>query len=84
MAGKRRKFDAEFREGAVRIVAEIGLPAAKLLKRHGWSCQVPVRHAVERDEEAIEMWKDEVWPRLKGQRRTWAPISASRTRRARD
>jgi transposase len=57
---------------------------AKLLKRHGWSCQVPVRHAIERDEEAIEMWKDEVWPRLKGQRRTWAPISASRTRRARD
>ncbi|MEU3282763.1 winged helix-turn-helix domain-containing protein, partial [Streptomyces antibioticus] len=53
------------------------------LKRHGWSCQVPVRHAIERDEEAIEMWKDEVWPRLKGPRRTWAPISASRTRQAR-
>ncbi|MER6154969.1 winged helix-turn-helix domain-containing protein [Streptomyces sp. NPDC001868] len=49
---------------------------AKLLKRHGWSCQVPVRHAIERDEEAIEMWKDEVWPRLKGQRRTWAPRGA--------
>jgi transposase len=57
---------------------------AKLLKRHGWSCQVPVRRAIERDEEAIEMWKDEVWPRLKGQRRTWAPTSASRTRRVRD
>ncbi len=38
---------------------------AKLLKRHGWSCQVPVRRAIERDEEAIKMWKDEVWPRLK-------------------
>ncbi|MEU2286839.1 winged helix-turn-helix domain-containing protein [Streptomyces sp. NPDC013178] len=25
----------------------------KLLKRHAWSCQVPVRQAVERDEEAI-------------------------------
>ncbi|MEW2117730.1 winged helix-turn-helix domain-containing protein [Streptomyces sp. NPDC005474] len=57
---------------------------AKLLKRHGWSCQVPVRHAIERDEEAIEMWKDEVWPLLKGRRRTWAPISVSRTRPARD
>jgi transposase len=29
---------------------------AKLLKRHGWSCRLPVRHAIERDEEAIEMW----------------------------
>ncbi|MFD3477802.1 winged helix-turn-helix domain-containing protein [Streptomyces sp. NPDC058695] len=28
---------------------------AKLLKRHGWSCQVPVRHTIERDEEAIEL-----------------------------
>nr|WSX76728.1 winged helix-turn-helix domain-containing protein [Streptomyces sp. NBC_00899] len=56
---------------------------AKPLKRHGWSCQVPVRHAIERDEEAIEMWKDEVWPRLKGPRRTWVPTSASRTRLAR-
>ncbi|MFD9824974.1 helix-turn-helix domain-containing protein [Streptomyces violascens] len=29
----------------------------RLLKRHGWSCQVPVRRAMERDEEAIEVWK---------------------------
>ncbi|MEU1600225.1 winged helix-turn-helix domain-containing protein [Streptomyces sp. NPDC005708] len=36
----------------------------KLLKRHGWSCQVPVRRALERDEEAIEVWKEEVWPQL--------------------
>jgi transposase len=55
----------------------------KLLKRHGWSCQVPVRRAVERDEEAIEVWKEEVWPQLKGSRRTWAPTSASRMRQAR-
>lgn len=55
----------------------------KLLKRHGWSCQVPVRRALERDEEAIEVWKEEVWPQLKGSRRTWAPTSASRTRPAR-
>jgi len=25
----------------------------KLMRRHGWSCQVPLRRAVERDEEAI-------------------------------
>src|SRR5512146_3288019 len=29
----------------------------KLLKRHGWSCQVPLRRALERDDEAIEAWK---------------------------
>jgi hypothetical protein len=29
MADKRRKFDAEFREGAVRIVAETGKPLAQ-------------------------------------------------------
>lgn len=52
----------------------------KLLRRHGWSCQVPVRRALERDEAAIEVWKAEVWPRVKVPRTTWAPTSASRTR----
>ncbi|MFD9633004.1 winged helix-turn-helix domain-containing protein [Streptomyces violascens] len=52
----------------------------RLLKRHGWSCQVPVRRALERDEAAIEVWKAEVWPRVKVPRTTWAPTSASRTR----
>ncbi|MEV6107811.1 winged helix-turn-helix domain-containing protein [Streptomyces sp. NPDC051940] len=51
----------------------------RLLKRHGWSCQVPVRRALERDEAAIEVWKAEVWPRVKVPRTTWAPTSASRT-----
>jgi transposase len=41
----------------------------KLLRRHGWSWQVPVRRAVERDEGAIEVWKAEVWPEVKRQRR---------------
>jgi transposase len=36
----------------------------KLLRRHGWSCQVPVRQAVERDEEAIDVWKEQVWPQV--------------------
>jgi len=56
----------------------------KLMKRHGWSCQVPVRRAVERDEEAIAVWKQEVWPQVKPWQRTWAPTSASKTRRGRD
>ncbi|MFG2637524.1 winged helix-turn-helix domain-containing protein [Streptomyces sp. NPDC048362] len=52
----------------------------KLLRRHGWSCQVPVRRALERDEGAVEVWKKEVWPQVKERRRTWVPTSASKTR----
>ena len=55
----------------------------KLMRRHGWSCQVPVRQAMERDDDAVALWKAEVWPQLKARRGTWAPSSASRTRRAR-
>jgi transposase len=55
----------------------------KLLRRHGWSCQVPVRQAMERDEEAVAAWKAGVWPDIKAPRATWAPGSASKTRRAR-
>jgi Winged helix-turn helix len=55
----------------------------KLMRRHGWSCQVPVRQAMERDDEAVAVWKAEVWPDIKAPRVTWAPSSASRTRRAR-
>jgi len=56
---------------------------SKLMRRHGWSCQVPVRRALERDEEAIAVWKAGVWPDIKGRRATWTPGSASRTRQAR-
>ena len=55
----------------------------KLMRRHGWSCQVPVRQAMERDDEAVAVWKAEVWPDIKAPRATWAPSSASRTRQAR-
>ena len=30
-----------------------------------WCCQVPVRRAVQRDEDAIERWRDDVWPELR-------------------
>jgi putative transposase len=55
----------------------------KLLRRHGWTSQVPVRRAVERDEAAIAVWKEEVWPLVKPPRRTWAPTCASKTRQDR-
>ena len=55
----------------------------KLMHRHGWSCQVPVRQAMERDDEAVAVWKAEVWPEIKEWRATWAPTSASRLRQAR-
>lgn len=55
--------------------------AGKLMRRHGWPVQVPVRQATERDAEAIEARKAEVWPQVKAWPRIWAPISVSRTRR---
>jgi transposase len=37
----------------------------KILREIGWSTQKPERRARERDEEAIERWRGEDWPRLK-------------------
>jgi hypothetical protein len=54
-----------------------------LLHRIGWSVQVPARRAAERDEARIAAWREETWPVVKGQRRTWAPGSASKTSLAR-
>jgi transposase len=53
----------------------------KLMRRHGWSAQVPVRRAIERDDASIEVWKAQVWPKVKASRHTWVPTSASRTSR---
>ncbi|WP_405655602.1 winged helix-turn-helix domain-containing protein [Streptomyces sp. NBC_01386] len=36
----------------------------RLLKRHGWSWQQPARRAIERDDDAVELWKREVWARV--------------------
>jgi transposase len=54
----------------------------RLLKRHGWSWQAPARRALERDEHAVELWKKEVWPRVKASRRRPVPGSSSRTKPA--
>ncbi|KUN17652.1 transposase [Streptomyces corchorusii] len=52
----------------------------RLLKRHGWSWQQPARRAIERDDDAVEVWKKETWPRVRGPRRSAVPGSSSRTR----
>ncbi|MFF8717108.1 winged helix-turn-helix domain-containing protein [Streptomyces sp. NPDC015184] len=52
----------------------------RLLKRHGWSWQAPARRALERNEHAVELWKKEVWPQVKGSRRRVAAGSSSRTK----
>jgi transposase len=45
---------------------------AYLLHRLGWSVQVPTRRAAERDDAAVVQWRQELWPVVKGWRRTWA------------
>lgn len=48
-----------------------------LLHRIGYSPQVPVHRAAERDEEAVATWVKQTWPEVKKRRRAWAPGSAS-------
>ena len=47
---------------------------SRILKGLGWTPQVPVTRAIQRDEAAIERWRAEVWPvlraRAKRERRT--------------
>ncbi|AEY85341.1 IS630 family transposase [Streptomyces hygroscopicus subsp. jinggangensis 5008] len=53
---------------------------AALLRRHGWSRQVPARRAVERDEAAVAGWVKETWPQVEGPWWRSTPGSSSRTR----
>ncbi|WP_443075291.1 winged helix-turn-helix domain-containing protein [Streptosporangium sp. NBC_01469] len=50
-----------------------------MLKRHGWSCQVPARRAAERDEAAAG-WMKETWPQVEEPRRRLEHGSSSKTR----
>jgi len=52
----------------------------RLLHGLDFSCQKPERRALERDEEHIERWKREEWPRIKKTPKTWAPTSSSSTK----
>lgn len=38
---------------------------SRLLKRLGWTPQIPITRAIQRDEAAIELWRAETWPHLK-------------------
>jgi transposase len=42
---------------------------SRLLKALGWTPQVPVTRAIQRDEDAIERWQRDVWPALRRQAR---------------
>ncbi|GHD58129.1 hypothetical protein GCM10010317_046870 [Streptomyces mirabilis] len=41
----------------------------RLLHRHGWSWQSPAHRALERDEQAVGLWKKDVWPQAEWLRR---------------
>ena len=51
----RREFGVSYHSSQV----------GRILKSCGWSPQKPVRRATQRNEAAIQRWKDERWPELK-------------------
>ncbi|MFE9926827.1 winged helix-turn-helix domain-containing protein [Streptomyces sp. NPDC005774] len=56
--------------------------ATRLMRRLGFTPQMPGRRAAERDEQAVAAWKEGTWPEVKGPGRPPAAGSASRTRPA--
>lgn len=45
----------------------------RVLQACGWSCQVPERRAIQRDEAASAHWKRHQWPAIKKSPKTWRP-----------
>ena len=45
----------------------------RVLRACGWSCQVPERRAIQRDEEAIAHWMRHKWPAIKKSPKAWRP-----------
>ena len=45
----------------------------RVLQACGWSCQVPERRAIQRDEEAIAHWMRYKWPAIKKSPKAWGP-----------
>ena len=54
----------------------------RLMHSLGWTPQKPERRALERNEDEIERWKQEEWPRIKKTLQGWVPISSLQTNRA--
>lgn len=50
----------------------------RVLQACGWSCQVPERRAIQRDEDAIAHWRRHTWPAIKKSPKTWRPHRLSR------
>ena len=46
---------------------------SRLLKELHWTPQLPIARAIQRDEQEIEQWRVEVWPRLKAEARRERP-----------
>ncbi|GED83201.1 winged helix-turn-helix domain-containing protein [Streptomyces sp. 6-11-2] len=55
---------------------------SQMLRRRGWSHQVPARRAVERDDVAVAGWVKETFPHVEAPRRRSMPTSFLRTRPA--
>lgn len=45
----------------------------RILRGAEWSCQIPERRAIQRDENAIAHWKRYTWPQIKKSPETWGP-----------
>ncbi|MCK7625190.1 winged helix-turn-helix domain-containing protein [Streptomyces sp. RS10V-4] len=53
---------------------------AQMLRRHGWSHQVPSRRAAEREGQAVAGWVKETWPTARRPRRRGGPGWSSKTK----
>jgi transposase len=54
----------------------------RILRQMGWSLQRPARRAAERDDEAVEAWIKDRWPKVKKTPDAGGRGSSSRTNRA--
>jgi transposase len=59
----KKEFGVEYHEGHIW----------KIMRAAKWSCQVPERRAIQRNENEIERWKCEKWPEIKKNSKNWCP-----------